>query len=331
MVNDKADPNAPTAAAPNATHRSLRSAHRAVRTTTSTNRRQRSQQQIERDNVTRRFRSRLTQFFQNHNHPDLVAWWNEHMRCSGSLSHAISLRMFFPKVPIVEVAVIQPALIQQLAAIETYILSVIPSSKFSPVCRFDSERRGVNIGCTVVNGGTYSNSISVPGTIARLPQIKKIINELKQCIRNIFDEAFADRPWYRDLLDRLKFYIKKIHGDDGLEMLFAGLPITGVWLSSVSNLSKVAAASHGHVDDNVFGCSYVLSTDQISGVKLAFSKQDNDDYNYVDINVNNIVAGQWSTRKHFNLFPAQMDSRISWVFYFDRRVLSIDKYVIVYN
>ena len=278
-------------------------------------------------NAQRRFVRRVRSLLNNPNKSKHIDWWNDTLSCSNKEENATMVQRFFPQIPRIEFISFHKDLNRDLAELESFVLNSIPSSRFSPVCRFDSSRTGINLGCTVVNGGRYSNSISAPGTIARIKSVAKVLPEIKSIVRDIFSQSFGDRKWYTEYCKKIKHYVTTIHGTEGENLLFAGLPITAVWISSVSNKTNETLASDIHVDDNVFGCSFVLTTKQIDDVQLVIEK--NDSNLTVPIRSSQIIAGKWSLGKHCNLFPPNMNNRISWVFYFDRRVLQIGKYNLI--
>ena len=315
-----------------ASHRQVQYTRTTRRRTSTSNgnaRRVRTSSHIQRDNQQRQFRSRVRAVLKDVGNSTHVEWWNSTLSCSKKDEQAQLVQKFFPLIPMIEVCEYEQSMNNRLFELEKLLLSRIPPSRFSPCCRFDGNRTGINLGCTVVNGGQYSNSISAPGTIARIPGVKKSMPQIRQIVRDIFISSFGERKWFVDLMTKMREYVVSIHGEKGLSLLFAGLPITAVWISYVSNKAPHEMASDGHVDDNVIGSSFVLTTTTTRGVQLVLDWQPKN--KTIPIRAGEIVAGKWPMEKHYNIFPAEMTNRISWVFYFDRRVLQINKYTLVVN
>jgi len=120
------------------------------------------------------------------------------------------------------------------------------------------------------------------------------------------------------------------HGAEGLNCLFAGLPITCVWLS----LSQ--ASNRPHIDADSGPATFVMTSTSCAGGDLVVTSPVDGSQRNIRLRPGQLLGGAWALYRHWNLTvhgePGDIDGQgetHSWVFYLNRNILNIGEWEVV--
>ena len=255
-------------------------------------------------------------------------WWNNVVRESSDPKKSMLVRKLFGRVRHSDVGRISTPLVKTFRSLEEDILEVVTNdkSKYLKSCR-GAKNLGLSLGCTFVPG---HRKIYRQSPFQRDNQA--LVNELKSVTKFIFEQAFGSEDWYIKLKKLVRDAVFAIHGEEGLECLFGGLPITCVWLSVIPQ-GNVA-----HVDVNAGPASFVMTTTSCKGGDLIVTSPVDGTVRQILLKPGHILGGSWALFKHWNLQVSNEQSEInemlnqrhSWVFYLNRNILNIGDWKIAH-
>ena len=254
-------------------------------------------------------------------------WWNNVVRESSVASKSMLVRKLFGRVRHSDVGRILRPLLHCFQSLEKEILNAVEKRKkrYMKSCR-GAKNLGLSLGCTFVAG---HKKIYAKSPFQRENQ--GLVNELKSVVNMVFEEAFGSEDWYIKLKKCVHDAVFSIHGQEGLDCLFGGLPISCVWLSLVPE-GNVA-----HVDVNAGPASFVMTTTNCDSGDLIISSPVDGTKRRILLKPGYILGGSWALFKHWNLQVGPSSSRggeelngerHSWVFYLNRNILNIGDWTI---
>ena len=167
--------------------------------------------QLEKKTEQQRFRRRVERILsiiktdrQRLSNDDLI-WWNSAMSCVADIHNRRLIKRFFPLIPNVVVGCFHYSLSERFSMLEDRLISFVHEKNHRlHACRFDSHLWGKNLGCTVVNGGRYGNSIHIPGGFSQHKEIKPLIEEFKTLFSAIIRSSFGHQKWFQVYEQNLK-------------------------------------------------------------------------------------------------------------------------------
>jgi hypothetical protein len=231
----------------------------------------------------------------------------------GHLSSAFYNHPFFHGIPYASLkGTVRPLLLEQLRSIEREVRDIHHSQKH----RYGANE-GVNVGISVVTGGHFgdggkgiSGSLHTADVVKGRPDLRKRIADL---FTEILEELYGGQAWYK----RLLCLTTKLNEETGESRTIPGLPLTGLWLTEKPNEERV------HIDTNVVGATFLLTTGVVEGSTLCLSDPKGQLGKY-HLKPGVILGGGWANYSHCN---SKVDERpgnfrTSWTLYLDGRAFS---------
>lgn len=124
--------------------------------------------------------------------------------------------------------------------------------------------------------------------------------------------------------------VNAIYGPEGDAIFFGGLPVSGVWLNVCQRPESGIETNH-HVDHDNIGALFVLTSSQYKNSDLIIHDDNDQNPKSVVMKRSHVIAGSWALNKHFCYVDVSVKKRISWVLYFDRRILSVKKHLPIFQ
>jgi hypothetical protein len=188
-------------------------------------------------------------------------------------------------------------------------------------CRFGN-KVGVNMGMSVVR---IKTTIHTPSLFAR--KFPVLVKKAQHCLARIVDSSFSKFAWYQKHKKEAADILVKVRGQDAKDkIMFEGLPVTAIWL----NVTPTFENGKIHIDDNVFRCGFVLTTKTYTDIDLQYTPTGTGGPKREKIVAGDIVGGSWPLYEHNVIAVSDpalaIQHRVSWVLYFDKRVLTKQKY-----
>ena len=280
-----------------------------------------SQKQAEIKIEQQKFRRMVREILTGNSRDSTQKWWNNVVRESSDITKSMLVRKLFGRVRHSDVGRISAPLLKTFRSLEEDILEVVMKhkTKYLKSCR-GAKNLGLSLGSTFVPG---HKKIYRQSPFQRNNQA--LVNELKSVAKLIFEEAFGSEDWYIKLKKLVHDAVFAIHGEEGLQCLFGGLPITCVWLSLVPQ------GNQAHVDVNAGPASFVMTTTNCKGGELILTSPVDGTVRQILLKPGHILGGSWALFKHWNLQVSkegsenaqEFNQRHSWVFYLNRNILNI--------
>jgi len=257
--------------------------------------------------------------------PKIKAWWNNVVRESADRKKSCLMKRFLGRVRHADVGGMSAELLSCFRSLEHDIIDAIrdKGDKFLKKCR-GANNEGLSLGCTFVPG---HKKIYKRSPFQRCEPV--LIEELKNLLSVVFEDAFGMEHWYKELKRKVKEAVFAIHGHDGLDCLFGGLPISCVWLALKPQCNQE------HVDVNAGPATFVMTTSNCSGGDLVISSPIDNRKRKIHLKPGQILGGSWALYKHFNMRvggnapDGSEGDRHSWVFYLNRNILNIGGWSVV--
>lgn len=272
-----------------------------------------------------KFRRMVSEIIAGSPRENVKKWWNNVVRESSNPLKSMLIRKLLGRVRHNDVGKISDKLLTCFRSLEEDILSQIDAkgNKGLKSCR-GAKTLGLSLGCTFVPGHKkiYSKS-----PFQRENQA--LVNELKGVTAVVFEEAFGGEEWFVNLKRKVRDAVFAIHGFEGLECLFGGLPISCVWLSLKPQQDTA------HVDVNTGPATFVMTTTNCNGGDLVITSPMDGSKRRIHLKPGQMLGGSWALFKHWNMKvqPNNSDGtegqRHSWVFYLNRNLLNIGDWKIV--
>lgn len=173
---------------------------------------------------------------------------------------------------------------------------------------------GINLGKTLVSGGTHSEKPVFSGSIHDGPAHRVVGEELKLQIRDlvhrILEGSYGSTPWYK----RVVHLNMLLNHQTKEERTIPGSIFSSIWLNIIPKKEAV------HIDQNIVGPIFAFSTTR--GKSLVVTSKGGMIYPIVQ-EAGVIVGGLWGSYPHCNIRICEeffAGDRLSWVIYLDQRL-----------